>query len=194
MKTKISVPPAYRPLIQIALLAVVSYLGYYGARGIASQPLRQGLASIAGTFYFISIFFGPLYIYTRAYLEGLPLVRRVLLASLIPFIWMSKDILVMLESHPLLECLYWYFNPLYIWLVCLMVGGPPTPRRCSPPCSDCGPGRRPIGTGGWAGRFPRACAALPRPCPQSGRGHHRWGRRPGSGAAATSCPPLAAES
>jgi hypothetical protein len=34
---------------------------------------------------------------------------------------MTKDVLTILESHPLLECLYWYFNPLSIWMVCLLM-------------------------------------------------------------------------
>jgi hypothetical protein len=34
---------------------------------------------------------------------------------------MSKEVLRLTESHPLAECLYWYFNPLNVWLVSLMV-------------------------------------------------------------------------
>jgi hypothetical protein len=25
-----------------------------------------------------------------------------------------------MESHPFLECLYWYFNPLTVWMICLL--------------------------------------------------------------------------
>jgi hypothetical protein len=53
-------------------------------------------------------------------LRGTPLGWRILLTALPLFLWMTKDVLVLLESHPILECLYWYFNPLTIWMVCLL--------------------------------------------------------------------------
>ena len=68
----------------------------------------------------MSIFFGALYIYTDCHVRGVPLGRRIVAASLIPFLWMTKDVLVMIGSHPIAESLYWYFNPLSVWMVCLL--------------------------------------------------------------------------
>ena len=110
----------FKPLLTVFFLALISYLIYYGSRRIENQPLQQILAAIFGTIYFCSIFFGPLYIYTYGYLHGVPLSGRILASSLIPFLWMTKDVLVLTESHPFLECLYWYFNPLSVWMVCLL--------------------------------------------------------------------------
>ena len=46
--------------------------------------------------------------------------NRILAASLVPFLWMTKDVLALMGSHPIVESLYWYFNPLTIWMVCLL--------------------------------------------------------------------------
>ncbi len=113
--------PLRSPVGLVLAAAVVSYLSYTNAYRIGIAWLHQGLAAIAGAVYFASIFFGPLYIYIAAYLRGVPLSRRVLETALIPFLWMTKDVLMILESHPLIECLYWYFNPLNIWMVCLLL-------------------------------------------------------------------------
>jgi hypothetical protein len=110
----------FKPLLTVLFLAVISYLVYYGSRRIEQQPIHQILAAIFGTIYFCSIFFGALYIYTYGYVHGVSLPVRILASSLIPFLWMSKDVLVLTESHPFLECLYWYFNPLSVWMVCLL--------------------------------------------------------------------------
>jgi hypothetical protein len=109
-----------QPLLTVFLLALISYLVYHGSRRIENQTAQQILALLFGTIYFFSIFFGPLYIYTYGYLHGVSLLGRILACSLIPFLWMTKDVLALTESHPLLECLYWYLNPLSVWMVCLL--------------------------------------------------------------------------
>jgi hypothetical protein len=108
------------PILSVLILALISYLVYFGSRQIGNQLLRQILAAGFGTLYFVSIFFGALYIYTVTYLRGVPLSGRLIASLLIPFLWMTKDVVVMMESHPFLESLYWYLNPLYIWLACLL--------------------------------------------------------------------------
>lgn len=108
------------PILSVLILALISYLVYFGSRRIESQSTRWILAAGFGALYFFSIFFGPLYIYSVTYVRGVSLPGRLLASFLIPFLWMSKDVLVMMESHPFLESLYWYLNPLYIWLACLL--------------------------------------------------------------------------
>jgi hypothetical protein len=109
-----------KPFAVTFVITVVSYLIYYGSRSIQNQPVHQTLALLFGTSYFLSIFCGPFYIYTTTYLQGVPTSRRILLSCLIPFLWITKDILVLTESHPFVECLYWYLNPMHIWVVCLL--------------------------------------------------------------------------
>ena len=109
------------PILFLLIVAVVSYWGYFGSRGIDNDSIHQLMAKIFGTTYFLSIAFGTLYIFTTAYIRGLSLAGRILAAFVVPFIWMSKEVLRLTESHPFVECLYWYLNPLNVWLISLMV-------------------------------------------------------------------------
>ena len=112
--------PAVKPLLSVFFLALISYLIYYGSRRLGSQSVHQVLAAVFGTIYFCTIFFGSLYIYTYSYLHGVSLPGRMLASILIPFLWMTKDVIALTESHPFVECLYWYLNPLSIWMACLL--------------------------------------------------------------------------
>ena len=113
-------PNIWKPVLTVFFLALVSYLIYYGSRLIENQAIHQTLAAVFGTVYFVTIFLGPLYIYTNCYVRGVPLGKRIVAASLVPFLWMTKNVLALMGSHPIVESLYWYFNPLSIWLVCLL--------------------------------------------------------------------------
>jgi len=42
--------------------------------------------------------------------------ERILAICITPFVWATKESFRLYESHSLLECLYWYLNPLNIWL------------------------------------------------------------------------------
>jgi hypothetical protein len=111
----------FKPLVAVFTLAILSYLGYTNARLLRVTWLHQGLAVLSGGVYFLTIFFGPFYIFIATSLQGVALARRVLATCLLPIAWMTKDVLTILESHPLLEALYWYFNPLSIWMACLLM-------------------------------------------------------------------------
>ena len=110
------------PLLVVTLIAGISYLGYFGARGLAdsSLALGHGLAAAFGTLYFLAMILGPPYIHVTAYVRGASPRGRILAALLIPFLWMTKDVITHMRSHPALESLYWYLNPLYLWIGCLM--------------------------------------------------------------------------
>jgi len=120
MEERRSRAAVFKPLLTVFFVALGSYLVYYGSRLIGYQPLHQALAASFGAIYFVSIFFGALYIYSYGYVRGVSLPVRILASGLVPFLWMTKDVLVMTESHPIVECLYWYFNPLSVWMVCLL--------------------------------------------------------------------------
>jgi hypothetical protein len=120
MAERTSRPTIWKPVLTVFLIALASYLIYYGSRLIEVDALHQGLAAFFGAIYFVSIFFGALYIYTACYLRGAPLGWRIVASSLVPFLWMTKDVILMTQSHPILESLFWYLNPLSVWMVCLL--------------------------------------------------------------------------
>jgi hypothetical protein len=107
-------------VLVVFLLATVSYLIYYGSRLVGGPAIHQVLAAAFGTVYFVAVFFGALYVYTDCHVRGMPLGRRMVAASVVPFLWITKDVLLMMGSHPIVEGLYWYLNPLSVWLVCLL--------------------------------------------------------------------------
>jgi len=109
------------PVLTVFAVMSLSFFGYFGSRHVDNDFLHQIMAGVFGTTYFISIAFGTIYIFTTAYLRGANLHERILISFINPFLWMSKEVFRLTESHPLTECLYWYLNPLNIWLICLMV-------------------------------------------------------------------------
>lgn len=109
------------PVLSVFVVMSVSYLGYFGSRCLDGGTLQQWMAGFFGTTYFLSIAFGTLYVYTAAYVCGASLPQRITASLINPFIWMTKEVLRLTDSHPLLESLYWYLNPLDIWLVSFVV-------------------------------------------------------------------------
>ena len=120
MKNRSSQLSLFKPVLIVFIIALLSYISYYGSRRIENQSIHQPIAIVSGTIYFLSIFLGPFFIYLATYVKRISPGRRIIATALIPFIWMSKDVFILMESHPFLECLYWYFNPLTVWMVCLL--------------------------------------------------------------------------
>lgn len=110
-----------RPVLVVFVVMAVSFSGYFGSRLVPHDGLHQVMALVFGTAYFLAVAFGPLYVFTATTLRGVSLPIRVLAAYINPVIWMTKEVLRLTEAHPFTEALYWYFNPLNVWLVSLTV-------------------------------------------------------------------------
>mgnify|MGYP001823425500 FL=1 len=100
--------------------AALSWLIYEHSAEIGSEPAQELVAKLSGSAYFLAVAFGAFYVYLVASLDDLPLLYRAIAALTTPFLWMTKECVRLLESHPLLECLYYYANPLNLWLVLLV--------------------------------------------------------------------------
>jgi hypothetical protein len=109
------------PVLIVAGIAFASGLIYFASGGMERSMLHTVTASLSGLAYFLAISFGPLYVFAATRLRGSSIPEAVLASSVTPFLWMTKEVLVLTGSHPFLECLYWYLNPLNIWLAILMV-------------------------------------------------------------------------
>ena len=109
------------PVLWVFAVMSLSYAGYFGSRHLSGGLIQQWMACFFGTTYFLSIAFGTLYVYTSAQLRGANLPQRVLASLVNPLIWMTKEVLRLTESHPLLESLYWFFNPLDLWLLSFVI-------------------------------------------------------------------------
>lgn len=117
MTRKVSRHRVVRPTLLVFAAALVSFLGYFVPRHWGDGALfHPALAGLFGTGAFLSVAFGPLYIGTIATVRGAALVERIPAAFVTPFLWMTKEVVLLTESHPLAECFYWYLNPLNLWL------------------------------------------------------------------------------
>jgi len=108
------------PALPVLVCACISWAGYFGSRHVETPGLASLMALVFGTTYFISIAFGPLYVYTIAYLRGASRMMRIVASGLVPFLWMTKEVITLTHAHPLIESLYWYVSPLHLWLIMLM--------------------------------------------------------------------------
>lgn len=110
-----------KPVLLVFTVMAVSFAGYFGSRQVSHAGLHQVMALVFGTTYFLAVAFGPAYVFAVTTLRAVALPVRILAAYVNPLIWMTKEVLRLTESHPLAEALYWYCNPLNVWLVSLAV-------------------------------------------------------------------------
>ncbi|HOG08358.1 MAG: hypothetical protein M0P04_00065 [Syntrophales bacterium] len=108
------------PVLPVFVAALLSFAVYFFLRFPDRTTFTLVVATLSGFFYFVSISFGALYVYTVSQLRGASLAESVLASFVTPFAWITKEVLILTESHPVLECLYWYLSPLSIWLFVLM--------------------------------------------------------------------------
>lgn len=109
------------PVLLVFIVAAVSMTGYFNVRGMEGGAWQSTLTWLLGAVYFIAVAFGTLFVYTSAAVGGAGMRERILGSAIVPFVWMTKEVLRLTESHPFIECLYWYLNPLNVWLVTLMI-------------------------------------------------------------------------
>jgi len=108
------------PATLVFAVMAVSWAGYYVSRRLEADFLRQLLAGVFGTTWFISVAFGAMYVYIVSSLRGASKKESILASAVTPFIWMTKECAKLYTSYDLLQCLYYYLNPLNFWLVFLM--------------------------------------------------------------------------
>jgi len=106
------------PVLTVFLVMVISWIVYNLAWRIDTHFIHQTLATISGTLLFVSVTFGALFIYPLAYFRGASLTERVAASLINPFLWATKECFRLLTSFTFFESLYYYFNPLTLWLLC----------------------------------------------------------------------------
>ena len=109
-----------RFLLPVSFLFVVmsaSWAVYTVAWRIDHRILHQTLAAISGTILFLSVTFGALFIYPKTYFRGASLRERIAACLVNPLIWMTKENIRLYISYSFAESLYYYLNPLNVWLL-----------------------------------------------------------------------------
>ncbi len=109
------------PVLSVFIVTAISFIGYFGSQHLENNALHQIIAKISGTTYFLSVAFSTLYIFTIGYIRNASMTERILASFIVPSIWMTKEVMRLSFSHPALESIYWYLNPLNIWLTSFIV-------------------------------------------------------------------------
>ena len=109
------------PVSVVFVIMVLSMVTYHQSRSIDSVAVHRMLATVSGTTWFLSVAFGSFFVYAVAFMRGATMTERLLAMSVTPLAWATKEVFRLSESHTVAECLYWYLNPLNIWLVSFMV-------------------------------------------------------------------------
>ena len=105
------------PVLVLFVVMASSWLVYNASWRFDSPLLHQALASVSGTILFLSVAFGALLVYSLAYSRGASLHERIIAALANPFFWATKECARLYVSHSFAECVYYYFNPLNLWLL-----------------------------------------------------------------------------
>jgi hypothetical protein len=106
------------PVLPLLLLMICSWIVYNLAWRLDNHSIHRALALIFGTLLFLSVAFGAVIVYPLTFFRGASLKERIIASSVVPFIWMTKECARLFISFSFLECLYYYLNPLNIWLLC----------------------------------------------------------------------------
>ncbi len=104
------------PVLIVFCVMTLSWGVYNLSWRLESATLHRLLAGVSGTFLFLSVACGTLFVYSVAWLRGASLGERVLASLINPLLWATKECFRLCISFSLLESLYYYLNPLNIWL------------------------------------------------------------------------------
>jgi hypothetical protein len=110
----------FSPVLAVFVVMTVSWLGYNLAWRLESITLHRVLASVSGVLLFLSVALGALAVYWMAYFRGASLKERITASLINPFLWATKECIRLSVAFSFLECVYYYVNPLNVWLAFLV--------------------------------------------------------------------------
>ncbi|MGW8321471.1 MAG: hypothetical protein ACWGSD_07955 [Thermodesulfobacteriota bacterium] len=107
----------FTPVLAVFVVMTSSWLAYNLAWRLENDTLHRILASVSGTLLFLSVALGTPVVYSMAYFRGASLKERIAASLINPFLWATKECIRLSVSFSFFECVYYYANPLNIWLV-----------------------------------------------------------------------------
>ncbi len=105
------------PVLVVFCVMILSWLVYNLSWRLENATLHRILASVSGALLFLSVALGTLVVYAMAYFRGASLKERIAASLINPFLWATKECIRLCISFTFLESVYYYLNPLNIWLV-----------------------------------------------------------------------------
>ena len=108
------------PAATVLMAMVGSLVLYNQSWRIGSDALHQLTAYVSGLILFVSIGFGPLYVYPKAFFRGASALERVLVCLVTPVAWDVKEILRVSEYFSWGESLYYGLNTIFLLCLCVV--------------------------------------------------------------------------
>ena len=109
------------PSGSLLLVVILSYIAYKSAWRLTPPTLYHGLAFVAGVVFFVSLGFGALSVYPKAYFRGASTSERILASLVSPFLWATKEVVVLTTVYTWAESLYFYLNPVNVLLFSVVI-------------------------------------------------------------------------
>ena len=104
------------PVLVVFVVMSLSWMAYNLAWRLESTALHRSLASLSGTLLLLSVAFGTLLVYPMAFFRGATCKERVTASLINPLLWATKECIRISISFSFFECVYYYANPLNVWL------------------------------------------------------------------------------
>jgi hypothetical protein len=107
----------FTPVFIVFCFMTLSWITYNIAWRLDNAELHHLLADISGPILLIAVALGTIFIYPMAYFRGASASERIIASFTNPLIWMTKEFIRMLTAFATPEALYYYINPLHVWLI-----------------------------------------------------------------------------
>lgn len=109
------------PVVKLLLITGGSFAVYTLAISLKPSAVRNVLCYIFGLTFFISLVFGAVYVYIAASRRGARTGEKIIAGLVGPFLWSTKEVLVVSSIYSLGEGIYYYLNPVNFLLFSLVL-------------------------------------------------------------------------
>lgn len=111
---------AVAPAATVVIVMAASAILYDQSWRIGIDALHQLTAYVSGLILFVSIGFGPLYVYPKAFFRGASALEGILACLVTPVAWDVKEMLRVSEYFTWGESLYYGLNTIFILCLCVV--------------------------------------------------------------------------
>jgi hypothetical protein len=109
------------PVLRLLLVTVAAGVAYHAAWRIPIRAAHQAVSAVAIAVYFGGLGFGTLYVWIACARRGASPGERALACAIVPFLWMTKEVIRVGAFWPLPDALFFYLNPLHVTMACVTI-------------------------------------------------------------------------
>ena len=109
------------PVLGLLLVTAAAGVAYQAAWRIPIRAAHQAVSAAAIAVYFAGLGFGTLYVWVACARRDASPGERTLACAIVPFVWMTKEVIRVGGVWPLPDALFFYLNPLHVTMLCVTV-------------------------------------------------------------------------